>query len=286
MSKSNDHTVRLKDGRILGYAEYGDTKGNPLFFFHGWPSSRLHAERLDEPAKKLKVRVISLDRPGYGLSDFQQNRKLIDFPDDVIELADLLGIKKFAIVGVSGGGPYSAVCAYKIPERITKAGIVVGLAPTYVSGLLDGIAWYNRLGWGNYHRFPFLRQISAFLGLLETKLFPTNISSYFLISKPDQKLTTESFRKATYKSRQECFRQGFKAASLDLKLYTDDWGFDLKKIKTPVYLWYGEADESVSLAMGKYYASQISNSKLTTYPKEGHYCQITHAEEILKTLVN
>ena len=86
-------------------------------------------------------------------------------------------------------------------------------------------------------------------------------------------------------SRQETFKHGIKAAAQELKIYSNDWGFDLKKIKIPVYLWYGDADKTVSLKMGKYYASQIPNSKLRIYPNEGHYCQITHAEEILKTLI-
>lgn len=279
----NDYIIKLKDRRMLGYAEYGDKSGKPLFFFHGWPSSRLHAKRLDEKAKKLKIRVISLDRPGVGLSDFKPNRTLLDFPSDVVELADHLRIKKFAVLGISGGGPYAAVCTYKIPQRITKGGIVVGLGPTNIKGNLEGMGLINKFSWTSYHHFPILRQISAFLGWFETRFLKTNLYSLF-ISKPDKLLTTKSFNELTNISRKEAFKQGFKAAALDLKLYTDNWGFDLKKIKIPMFLWYGDADKSVSLNMGKYYASQIPNSKLKIYPNEGHYLQITHAEEILQQL--
>lgn len=124
-----DYVIKLKDGRKLGYAEYGTSHGKPLLFFHGWPSSRLHAKYLDPLAKKLKIRIIAPDRSGFGLSDYQSNRTLLDWPGDVVELADKLKIRKFAIVGISGGGPYAAVTAYKIPHRITKAGIVIGLGP-------------------------------------------------------------------------------------------------------------------------------------------------------------
>lgn len=132
--------ITLSDGRRLYYAEHGDSKGKPLFFFHGWPGSRLRSSFYDSIAKKLHIRIISPDRPGYGLSDYQENRTLLDYPDDIVELADALRIKKFAVVGVSGGGPYTAVCAYKIPERITKAGIVVGAAPMYMSDLFERYA--------------------------------------------------------------------------------------------------------------------------------------------------
>src|SRR5690242_4253772 len=98
---SENNQIRLKDGRKLGYAEYGDPKGKPLFFFHGFPTSRFHAKRTDQAAKELGIRVIAPDRPGFGLSDFQIGRTLLDFPDDVLELANYLGIKKFVVEGVS-----------------------------------------------------------------------------------------------------------------------------------------------------------------------------------------
>ncbi|MBI2600571.1 alpha/beta hydrolase [Candidatus Daviesbacteria bacterium] len=283
IKNSNNHSIELKDGRRLGYAEFGDRDGKPLFFFHGWPSSRLHGQRFEEAARKLKVRIISLDRPGFGLSDYKKDRTLLDFPKDVLELADYLKITKFAILGVSGGGPYAASCAYSIPQRIAKAGIMVGLGPTNIKGNLDGIGLVNKFGWANYHKFPLLRYISSFLGWFETKFLKTNLYSLF-ISRSDKLLTTDSFKELTYMSRLEAFKQGFKAAALDLKLYTDNWGFDLKKIKVPVLLWFGDSDKSVSVNMGKYFASQIPNSKLTIYHKEGHYLHVNHAEQILKQL--
>lgn len=89
-----------------------------------------------------------------------------------------------------------------------------------------------------------------------------------------------------FPKRKEAFRQGVKGQELDLKIYTNDWGFDLNKIKAKAHLWYGESDQNVSLVMARYYKQQIPNSKLTTYPNEGHLCQITHAEEIYKTLIS
>ena len=87
------------------------------------------------------------------------------------------------------------------------------------------------------------------------------------------------------KNRKESFAKGSKGAVKDLLLYTSAWGFDLKKIKSKVYLFYGEVDKNVTLAMGSYYHKQIKRSKLTVYPNEGHKISITHAEDILKTLI-
>src|SRR5437899_8680089 len=95
--------IRLADGRQLGFAEYGDLRGRPLFYFHGWPSSRLEPRTGQNICAGLGVRMIAPDRPGYGLSDFKPRRTIPDWVSDVQELADHLDVKRFAVLGVSGG---------------------------------------------------------------------------------------------------------------------------------------------------------------------------------------
>lgn len=286
MNSSTENLVfQLKDGRKLGYAEYGDPKGTPLFFFHGWPSSRLQANVLDKTANELQVRIISPDRPGYGLSDYNPKRELLDWSDDIDELADSLNIKKFSVVGVSGGGPYAAVCAYKIPHKLIKAGIVVGLAPTDIEGVLMGMAFLNKLAWRYYHNFPFLMQLSASVAFLQARKYLPESFNLSYRSKADQAiLKSTDVQKSIMRIRNEAFKQGKRGCAKDLQLYTHDWGFDLHDIKSKVFLWYGDADKNVSVNMGKYYASQIPNSKLVIYPNEGHFIIKTHANEIVKTL--
>ncbi len=281
-----DHVIKLKDGRKLGYSQYGDPKGKPIFYFHGWPTSRLQAEYLDPIAKKLGARIIAIDRPGYGLSDYKNDRTLLDWPNDVLELADNLKIKRFAVMGVSGGGPYAAVTAFKIPERLTKVGIIVGLAPI-TPGSLDGIFFLAKIGWSNYRRFPWLRKVGSLLHYINAKHgSKLGMEKFLFVSKSDQNIfNNPKIRAISRRNYQEAFRDGYKGTELDLKLYTNDWGFNLKDIRAKVYLWYGEDDKNVSLNMGKYYHQQIPNSKLITYPNEGHLISRTHAEEIIKTLL-
>lgn len=281
-----DKFITLSDGRKLCYIEYGDPKGKPLFFFHGWPGSRLSGVETDEAARKLKVRVISIDRPGFGKSDYKRNRKLLDWPDDVIQLADKLKVKKFSINGVSGGGPYAAVCAYKIPERLIKVGIVVGFAPIDIKGNLDGMATLNKFCWKNYHRFSFLRTLSTVSGLVGWKYFPVFTLLFGFGAKEDKLLIKNKFSKRMDNSLGEAYRQGIKGPNLDLKIYTDPWGFKIKDIKAKVYLWYGAKDENVSLNMGKYYKSQIAKSKLFIDPNGGHLFRNNIEEEILACLTD
>jgi pimeloyl-ACP methyl ester carboxylesterase len=278
--------IPLKDGRRIGYVEYGNHRGNPIFFFHGWPGSRYSGKETDEAAKKLNIRVISADRPGMGLSTFKTNRKLLDWPDDVIELANLLKIKKFSILGVSGGGPYVAACCYKIPERITKAGIVVGLAPVDIPGNLDGVGLNGRLGWSNYHRFPITRVIGALGAAIQFRYCPPLGSLINFAAKQDRQIYNQIRTQVGEENgAREAFAQGIKGPREELRIYTDDWGFDLGEIKTKLFLWYGAKDKQVSLNQGKYYHRQIKGSKLFIDKEASHLSRYYFEEKILRTII-
>ena len=107
--------LRLADGRRLGFAEYGASGGQPLLFFHGTPGARLVAGFAHQSALRLNVRLIAPERPGFGRSDFQAGRRILEWPDDVAALADALGLERFAVAGVSGGAPYALACAWRLP---------------------------------------------------------------------------------------------------------------------------------------------------------------------------
>jgi hypothetical protein len=88
MVTQKDKTLQLRDGRQLAYAEYGDPNGSPVMLFHGNPSSRLSWGLIPGSPFRPRLRLIAPDRPGFGRSDFQPGRQLLDWPDDVCELAD------------------------------------------------------------------------------------------------------------------------------------------------------------------------------------------------------
>jgi pimeloyl-ACP methyl ester carboxylesterase len=134
ISNPTEQRVTLKDGRALGFAEYGDPKGEPMLEFHGCPSSRLEARNYDEAGKKLGVRVIGVDRPGFGISTFVKGYRIVDWPADVIEFADALGLNRLSVAGISSGSPYALACARFIPERLHGCSVVSGLPPLTVNG--------------------------------------------------------------------------------------------------------------------------------------------------------
>ena len=147
--------ITLKDERRLGYAEYGDPHGAPLLYFPGTPSSRLIHPPI-EPTIALGVRLFVLERPGYGLSDFQEQRKLLDWPNDVTAFADTLGFDRFPVVGVSGGGPYAAACAFKLPGQVTRAAIIGGVGPSDLPGAIDEMPPPRRWGARLARKAPWL----------------------------------------------------------------------------------------------------------------------------------
>jgi pimeloyl-ACP methyl ester carboxylesterase len=94
-----DDVLRLRGGRRLAYAEWGDPAGAPLFFFHAVPGSRLW---FDEPATAARgVRLVTADRPGYGRSDLKEGASLISWAEDFEQLGTHLGIDRFAVVAWS-----------------------------------------------------------------------------------------------------------------------------------------------------------------------------------------
>jgi len=191
-------------------------------------------------------------------------------------------------MGVSGGGPYAAVCAHTIPHRITNAAIVVGLGPAYIPGLLDGTPALVRLGWKHYADFSAFRLFPAILHCLNA-LFGPSLGIHRLIhgAKSDRKLYADvRLCFIIHQSYKEAFIRGYKGVANDLKLYTSPWGFDVKNIRSKVDLFYGEKDKNVSLTMGKYYASQIQNNTFIIYPDEEHLVSHTHAKDILMALIS
>ncbi len=259
-----DTTITLRDGRIMAYTEHGDLNGKPVFFLHGNPSSRLMRHPDETIVEKLGARIITPDRPGYGRSTYQPNRKLLDYPSDIEQLADALDINQFAIFGVSAGGPYVAACAYKLPERITTAAIVSGAAPMNRRGAFEGMhhAWKTAFrasrdlpGW--MLRAPLWIQSHSAARTPEQAL--TNFAS-MLTNADREKLHRPEIRARVMLSRAESTRQGHKGWVREAKIIMSPWGFRLEQISVLTHLWYWADDEAIPPQMGRYLESKIPNS--------------------------
>jgi pimeloyl-ACP methyl ester carboxylesterase len=285
--------IQLADGRSLGYDERGPGDGKPLFYFHGSPSSRLEAPMYlsEELLQSLHIRLIAADRPGMGLSDFQPDRRLLDWQQDVCALADHLKIERFAVLGYSLGGPYSAVCAHGIPERLSRAGIVSGAALFTIPELAANINEGTRRFLNLPREKPLLSRffLGFMLGLmprLAPGMFVKNASTF--LPEPDRALVSNdvSFQQGFIRMVREAKRQGTRGAHHDSLLTVTEPGFQLQDIRMPIRLWHGEMDQNIPVAMAGYMAEALPSCDARFYPHEGHLSLFKkYAREILQSLM-
>ena len=277
-----DRAVRLRGGRRLGYAEWGDAEGRPIVYFHGWPGSRIEGRLADGTARSKGIRLIAIDRPGMGLSDFQRGRMLVDWADDVLELAAALGLDRFSVLGISGGGPYAAACAWKLSDRLTRAGIVSCLAPLDVPGATAGMSLQNRLAFQVVGRVSVLRRLLMARAGAAVRRHPGRVLKSGVAAAVDKKyLDRPDVRKVLVESLAEAYRSGSRGPAWEMRLYARPWGFRLEEIRTPVYLSHGEQDANAPVTMGRHLASVIPECHATFHPGDGHLHFIDRLPEIL-----
>jgi pimeloyl-ACP methyl ester carboxylesterase len=291
MSYRTENTIKLRDGRTLGYAEYGDPGGRPVLHFHGLPSSRYEGSRAEaiEIATRLSARVIVVERPGFGLSDFKEGRAIADWPDDVVELADALQLERFAVTGLSGGGPYVAACAWKIPQRLVRAGIISGVSPLDAPGAFEGMNKSDRQSYDLARSAPWLLRAIYWWVARDLRRDPGKFFSQYgkELSESDRAaLVQADFLDMLGKMSAEAFHAGARGVTRDHVLLTRPWGFSLQDITMPVFLWQGEQDKVVPPSQGRYFAENIPNCQSKFYPNEGHFSLSANCyEEILGTIV-
>jgi len=276
----------LRDGRRIGGAEYGAAGGDLVFFFPGTPGSRFRHPP-EPPSLQRGARILVLERPGFGLSDYQPRRQLLDWPADVQEIAAQLGLKRFRVVGVSGGGPYALACAYRLGDRLQAAAVVSGVGPTDKPGGLRGM--------------PRVRQLAAWLarhapGILELLLRragnphrdPEGFYRKMLAGNDPQDqafLSRPEVKQEMMRNYLEATRQGVQGLAREGVIVSRPWGFRLAGITAPVSLWHGEADRNVSLAAARTMAEAIPGCRAHFLPGQGHMLLWECWDQILAELM-
>jgi len=293
-SDRTQQTFQLPSGHTLGYAEYGDPQGKPLFYFHGWPSSRIEfgGYKGDEIAKRLNVRVIAPDRPGFGLSSYQPHYRFTDWPQDVSRLADHLGFDRFAIVGYSASSPYTLACAYALSDRLTALGVISGVAqPFSVPGATTGMPtimlWttariHPRLTW-----FMFNMMKNTIANAPRDQL-PKSAKQAMMAEADFEFIKSHPYAMAAnMDGGTEALHQGGLGPAEAGALYWKPWGFRLEDIRMMVHVWHGEDDLNAPFAAhGKVLAQRLPNVEAKFYPGEGHISLIhKYLETIIQTLM-
>ena len=287
MKRDKIHT--LSDGRALAYLEYGDPDGFPIFAFHGTPGSRVWFSEGDETSEAHGVRLITVDRPGFGNSHQKSGRTFIHFADDVRELAQSLEIDSFSVMGVSGGGAYAAACAYKYPDLVFKAG-VISSADQFENGKPPkGMAFANRISFILSRRFPWL---ISYLLKQQKQTIDNHPDKYVESISKNTGHLCESDREIISKREnaeeilvqmKEAFKNGVSGTVSEMRLYCREWGFDAKDIQVPVELWHGCDDTLVPIASAQSLAKKLPNCQAHYVEGKGHF--LTDDEDIWKKIL-
>jgi pimeloyl-ACP methyl ester carboxylesterase len=271
----NGATVRTADGRTLACAETGDPDGAPVFYFHGMPGSRSDFARLlgQDGLAGSGVRVIGIDRPGFGGSDFQPDRRFQDWPGDVATVADHLGIDRFGVLGYSAGGPYVIACARALADRLTFAEIVSGVGPAETPRFRDGMGKTDAIMTRLARLAPPLARLAIAQATKQAERSPEKFSRSFdkELSPPDLEVHRDpAFRQAVREIFLESTRQGPAGVVHEYRISARPCGLPFEEVDFPVRLWHGDADANVPMHHAEYVAGRLTGAELTVLPGVGH----------------
>jgi pimeloyl-ACP methyl ester carboxylesterase len=279
--------LRHRDGRVITLDVVGDRDAKPVLLCHGLADSRLAAQPLEQAALDLGLCIIAPDRPGIGGTDRRHLSQLADWAEDAAELLDAMHIGSAALLGVSGGGPFAAACAARMPGRVSSLMLVAplglpgwpsnGMAPTERFSLLLASHAPEFGGW-SLDRLAALarRRPQLFLRLAATAQPDADIRA----------LQEPGMREAFLTSYVEAFRGGSWGVAQDLRVLTRPWGFDLSAITAPTWVHQGDADTTVPPQHARRYAEAIPGAQLQIHPGDGHFSIFSHPADILAPLAS
>jgi len=265
------------DDRRIAYETTGDPDGLPVISLHGTPGGRLWRYPDSDRVAETGALLITYDRAGYGLSDRHRGRSVVDDVADVTAIADDLGIDRFAVTGGSGGGPHCLAVAARLPDRVIRCRCIVGVAPYDAEDLdwLDGMDPENvkefRWALEGEERLTVELEREATSMVQRADEDPGAILEGFELSDADREalahpITERILREAT----PAMFVNGVFGWVDDDLAFLRPWGFDVREIRVPTEVWYGETDVLVPAAHGRWLGRTIPGAEATVHQDEGH----------------
>jgi pimeloyl-ACP methyl ester carboxylesterase len=270
-----DRSVRTPDGRNLRVQEGGDSKGHPVLVHGGTPNSgNMYRPHL-ELALEQRIRLISYDRPGYGGSTSQPGRTVADCATDVRTIADALDIDRFAIWGISGGGPHALACAALLPDRLVAVASLASLAPyeapgfDYFAGMGELNAEDTRLMFADPAAAK-AKTISDREVMLTATAEGTREFMKTLLTATDAAVMTGELAEHLTQNVKDGLAPGIEGWWDDGWALLHPWGFDVRAINVPLMLWHGRQDRFVPFQHGEWLAQQIPGVDAHLTEEDGH----------------
>ncbi len=267
--------VRLADGRRLNYSETGPVCGSPVFYCHGAIGTPVRRSvDLEAITAELGVRYIAVSRPGIGGSDPAPGRAVLDFASDLAEVADALSVERFAVVGVSAGGPYALAAARRLPDRVTRAGVCSSLSPLCAPHRTPGMQLRIRLALAVLSRAPGGCAAAGDLVLPVIRRHPELLSRVIAAhAAPGERdrLRQPDERCAASSSFLDAAAGGVRGMVEDFLVYSREWGFSAQDIGVEVHLWHGLADPLVPIEHALALSVTLPRCRVFFDPDEGHH---------------
>ncbi len=283
-----DRSTTLGDGRNVSYAEFGDFQGFPVIHQHGHGNCRLEGEMFSRVARKLGIRLIVPDRPGYGNSTFTR-RSLLGWARDIKELTETLDVDEFSLLGISGGAPHVLACAHEIGDLVYQYGVISTVGPpglgtkTMDRSLRTRLFLASRLPWiygmGLKKQMSLTKDPEEFLSQINKNRHRMPVADFELFND-------DRFFDFYIRISKEGFSHGINAALHDARAFAGRWGFDISDITCGerITFWHGDKDPAFGVV--KLMNEMIRNSHLRVFPGEGHVSlAVNHADQILASLI-
>ncbi|GIH23144.1 alpha/beta hydrolase [Acrocarpospora phusangensis] len=282
--------VQVSHGRRLAFQQEGAQDGHPLFLLHGTPGSRLAPRPRSSLLRRLNIRLITYDRPGYGESDRQPDRTVADCAADVALLADHLDVRRFAVAGRSGGGPHALACAALLGDRVTRCAALVALAPR----LAEGLDWLAGMTASNVREYlaaangrPHLAQ-SLTPAADGIRADPVRLieSLYHELPIADRQVVSDiGIRAQLEVNYAEALKNSADGWIDDLLAFIAPWGFDPGRITVPTFLWHGTEDVFSPIGHSLWLARHIPTALLSVRPGAAHFDALDALPRILPWLI-
>ena len=287
---ATEHDFEI-DGINLRVREGGDPAGQPILHFHGTPGSRLELAWADDVVAAEGVRIVAFDRPGYGGST-SAPFSVGSVAAMAVEVADRLGLGRFRVTGLSGGGPFALATAVVAgPDRVRAVGVASGAGPfREVPGALDQLSDGDKAAEQLLPGDPqgaaagFAEGFDISAALVDAESLIKEFEP--LLSESDRRLLANPvFAGAFLTEVREALRPGPWGGAWDNVAWIGAWDVDPRKVACPVLLWYGDEDRMAPVAHAYWLEKHIPGARLTMREGEGHMGVYAHLPEMLRELL-
>jgi pimeloyl-ACP methyl ester carboxylesterase len=283
-------SLRLPDGRRLSYGQTGPRCGRPVFYCHGAIGTPLgRAAGLEAAVTELGVRYIAVSRPGIGGSDAAPGRTVLDFAADIRALADALALDRFAVVGVSAGGPYALGLARALGPRVERVAVCSSLSPLWAPHRTPGMDRRIRLALAVVARAPNLCGVVGDATLPIIRHHPELLMRVIAAhAAPTERanLQMAEERSAASESFLDAAAGGVRGMIEDYLVCSRDWGFAAGEVESEVHLWHGCGDPLVPVEHALQLAVALPRCRVFLDPDEGHHFFRRRLPAILARLVD